>query len=376
MTASDLARLGFEIDEPEAPGAEAPAVTPPPKARLLSELVQPTRNDDPDELLRSRFLCCGGGMLLCGPTGIGKSSLDMQFRIHWALGRGCFGITAARPLKSLLIQAENDDGDLAEMRDGVIAGLNLTEDEAKQACDNIIVAREDSRTGLPFLISVVRPLLEEYRPDLLGIDPALAYLGGETGSQKDVTAFLRNGLNPLLHEFHCGTNVIHHTNKPPTGKEKSNWSGNDFAYLGSGSIEWANWARGILALRGIGSHKFFELHAAKRGSRLGWKNSDGSTCYSKLIGHAKEQGVICWREVDPEEIDTGGRPKSYEPEEVLELLPPEGLPTGEWLAKAKSECGISESSFHRERRALKKADRIAKSTDTGHWQPVRQRQLS
>ena len=37
-------------------------------------------------------------------------------------GRPLFGIVPARPLKSLLIQAENDEGDLAEMRDGVIAG--------------------------------------------------------------------------------------------------------------------------------------------------------------------------------------------------------------------------------------------------------------
>ena len=35
--------------------------------------------------------------------------------------------------KSLLVQAENDDGDLAEMRDGVIRGLGLSdEDRARE----------------------------------------------------------------------------------------------------------------------------------------------------------------------------------------------------------------------------------------------------
>jgi hypothetical protein len=73
--------------------------------------------NDPDELLRFRFLCRRGLLLLCGPTGIGKSSFAMQCMILWALGLPAFGIAPVRPLKSLLIQAENDEGDLAEMRE-------------------------------------------------------------------------------------------------------------------------------------------------------------------------------------------------------------------------------------------------------------------
>src|SRR6266567_8862996 len=89
---------------------------PPPKARLLSELIRPKHDQDPDELLKPRFLSRGGGLLLCGPTGVGKSAYGLQCAMNWALARECLGITPARPLKSLLIQAENDDGDLAEMR--------------------------------------------------------------------------------------------------------------------------------------------------------------------------------------------------------------------------------------------------------------------
>lgn len=357
----------YGIDD--VPEAETPKPAPP-KARLLSELVRSKDDEDPDELLRYRFLCRGGGLLLCGPTGIGKSSYAMQCAILWALGRECFDVKAARSLKSLLIQAENDDGDLAEMRDGVIAGLRLTEDDTRLACDNIIVVRKDSRMGLDFFLVVVRPLLAEHRPDLLWIDPVLAYLGAEAGAQKDVTPFLRNYLNPLLREFNCGVAIVHHTNKPPTGREKSNWSGNDFAYLGSGSIEWANWARAILVLRGLGSHEVFELRAAKRGSRLGWQETDGSTCYAKILAHAKERGVICWREVEPEEIETGGRPKSFDADEIMALLPPDGLTAGEWQQAAFKECGIKETTFHRHRRELAKQNRVLKSKVSGKWQPM------
>src|SRR5689334_22368894 len=175
---------------------------PPPVAKRLSELVAHIHND-PNELLRHRYLCRGGGLLLVGPTGIGKSSWSMQAMILWAIGKPMFGIVPTKPLKSLLIQAENDEGDVAEMRDGVMAGLNLTGEERRIAMENIIVAREDSRTGMAFFIAAVRPLLEQHRPDLLWIDPALAYLGGEAGSQKEVGGFLRNMLNPLLREFDC-----------------------------------------------------------------------------------------------------------------------------------------------------------------------------
>ena len=271
-------------------------------ARLLSELVR-FRDNDPDELLRSRYLCRGGGLLLVGPTGIGKSSLSMQLMLSWALGRAAFGIQPARPLKSLLIQAENDDGDLAEMRDGVRTGLKLCGADAEVAFGNIVVARVDTQSGEEFFKATVGPLLREHRPDLLWIDPALAYLGGEANSQKDVGRFLRNWLNPLLHQHACGCVVVHHTNKPASGQEKSNWQAGDFAYLGSGSAEWANWARAVLVMRSVGSHSVFELRAGKRGPRLNWREKDGETRrYAQFIAHASEPGAICWREADPNEV--------------------------------------------------------------------------
>ena len=275
-----------------------------PLTKQLGELVAHGSND-PDELLRHRFLCRGCGLLLVGPTGIGKSSLGMQAMILWGVGREVFAIQPVRPLKSLLIQAENDDGDLAEMRDGVLAGVKLTDAEKQIAMENIIVTREDARTGLALFVSVVRPLLEKHRPDLLWIDPALAYLGGEANAQKDVSGFLRNMLNPLIREFNCGCIVVHHTNKPPTGREKPDWSAGDFAYLGGGSAEWANWARAVLALRSLGSHSVFELRAGKRGGRLGWMEADGETkAFAKNIAHANEPGVICWRIADESEVPT------------------------------------------------------------------------
>ena len=112
---AQLDRFVEWAEENAVEGATEATITPAPTpivARLLSELVRFHEND-PNELLRYRYLCRGGGLLLVGPTGIGKSSLSMQLMLLWALGRAALGIQPARPLKSLLIQAENDDGDLS-----------------------------------------------------------------------------------------------------------------------------------------------------------------------------------------------------------------------------------------------------------------------
>jgi hypothetical protein len=308
----------------------------PPVAKRLDELVAHAP-DDPAVLLCGRYLCRGGGLLLVGPTGIGKSSLAMQMMILWALGRLAFGIKPTRPLKSLLIQAENDDGDLAEIRDGVIKGLKLTDTEKASAMKLVVVVREDVRTGWRFFAETVRPLLTEHRPDMLWIDPVLAYLGGEANLQKDVSGFLRNQLNPLLREFDCGGVMVHHTNKPPSGREKPDWSGGDFAYLGGGSAEWANWPRAILAVRSLGSHSVFELRAAKRGGRLGWTEADGETkSFTKLIAHANEPGVICWREADASEIpETKKAKRIHTKDDVLAHVPPD-KPIAKDMLRAKA----------------------------------------
>jgi AAA domain len=353
----------------DVPEVDTPQKMPPPVARSLLEIERP-KPDDRTELLRNRYLCRGGGLLFCGPTGIGKSSWTMQAAILWALGREYFGIKPTRPFKSLFIQAENDEGDLAEFRDGICAGLNLTDEEIKSACKNIFVVREDARSSFRFFNEVVEPLLESQKPDLLWIDPALAYLGGETVSQRDVGSFLRNHLNPLLHKFDCGAVVVHHTNKPPTGKEKPNYQAGDFAYLGSGSAEWANWARAVLAIRSIGSHTVFELRAGKRGARIGWKDATGERQFCRVIGHSKEQGKIYWRDANADEIPPKGRPKSVDADEILELLPDEGLKAGEWKKIAITDLAISVSTFQRAIRALKDADRIIKLKASGKWMPV------
>lgn len=302
-----------------------------PRVKLLSDFQAPTPNNDSAELITHRFLCRGSVCLMLGPTGVGKSSFLMQLGIHLAVGKPLFGITPGgtfrdRGMRVLLIQAENDDGDLAEMRDGVLAGCTeLTEEDRAQAQKRFMVSTINDRSGDRF-IDTLDALLTNCGPlDLVILDPAFAYFGGDSNSQRDVSRFMRAQLNPLVQRQQVGLILAHHTNKPLRGREKENWKGGEYAYLGAGSAEWINAARAALALRSIGSDNVFELRAVKRGKRLRWQ-SDGVPTTTRLIAHHREPGFICWREAEPDEVqavfdgDKGGRPRSCNLVDVLHCI--------------------------------------------------------
>ena len=274
--------------------------SPLPPARLLRDLRR-HEGTDPAELLRHRFLCRGASVLFAGPTGVGKSSLTMQLGISFAAGVPCFGFEPTGPMKALIVQAENDEGDMAEMRDGVLNGIRLTDDQKELALTRVLIVHEDSKTG-PQFTAILDKLLEEHHPDLVFVDPAFSYLGGDANSQKEVTPFLRNLLNPLIHRHNVGLWLNHHTNKPAPAKDKKAPPVDLGAYLGAGSAEWCNWARGVVALQPGPKTRIYRLSAPKRGGRLRWRDDDDQPMYHRFIAHAREPGVICWRDADPMEM--------------------------------------------------------------------------
>ncbi len=287
--------------------------------RRLSEL-QNYGSDDPNCLLGNRYLSRQGGLLFVAPTGTGKSTAIIQMALLWAMGKPAFGIYPRCKIKTLIIQAENDDGDLAEMRDGVLHGMTasglLTEDQAYAAADAVHVVRDVVSTG-----DEVGPAMDSYVKasgcDLVVLDPIFSYMGGETNSAKDVGHFLRNVVNPVLLARNVAFIAVHHSNKPLAGQQKQEWQAGDFAYLGAGSAEFANWARAVLAIRSMGSHDVFQLVAGKRGKRIGWEDEeDGSPLTSRYIKHGSEG--LCWLDATQADIEAArseSRPtKATEPE--------------------------------------------------------------
>jgi hypothetical protein len=258
----------------------------------------------------------------------------MQAAILWSLGRECCGFVPKNALKSLFLQAEDDDGDLIEMRDGVIKGTGLTPAEADQAKANVLICTEQGRTGGAFCLYVLGPSLQDHRPDIVWVNPALAYLGGDTSNQDVVSRFLRNQVNPLLTEFQCGGVIIAHPAKPPRDKAQNGWAPADYAYAALGSVEWANWARAIIVLRGTKVPGAFELLVPKRGKRLRWKDPGSTPTEMKIILQSPDPDVMFWREGgEYDSVSTGSGKVQHTADDLLAYVPAK-----EPIAKARLLC--------------------------------------
>jgi hypothetical protein len=297
-------------------------------------------------LLGERWLCIGGGALFIGPSGIGKSSASVQQDILWGLGRSAFGIAPARPLKILCIQAENDDGDLSEMARGVMDGLAISCEDRNALSERVLYATEQSRTGPEFLSSVVRPLLENHRPDLLRLDPLLAYLGADPCDMGVTASFLRNSLNPLLTEFACGCIINHHTPKV-TNRDTTAWRTSDWMYAGAGSADLTNWCRAAIVIDPTYTVKLFKFIAAKRAGRTGWRDEEGCIVLEKYFCHA-EYGIH-WREASSEDIErmivSAQKKKDKDTKtenDLLRLIPLQGAVEKNILIEMAHRSGISE----------------------------------
>lgn len=275
-------------------------------ATAIGTLSYPEEND-PAELLKHRYLCRHGGLLIAGPSGMGKSSFLVQCFALWSNGLPAFGIEPTHPLRCLIIQAENDEGDMAQIRDGICKGLEFHVEQRNTFFNNVLVHQSQGVGGKLFCSEVLDKLLDLHQLDIVGIDPALAYIGGEISNQAVVSEFLRGYINPILSAHNCAAAIVSHTNKPPMGKEKPNWLNGEMAYIATGSAEWTNWARAILSLQSVGTHGFYKLHAAKRGARLAWHDPNDESenpppAYEKLIQHSREKGTICWHDAKESDL--------------------------------------------------------------------------
>jgi RecA-family ATPase len=237
-----------------------------------------------DNLLGERFLTRGGSWLLVAQSGIGKSVLAVQGAVSFAVGRPLFGLVPVAPMRQLIIQAENNGLDVQEMFQGVTAGMQLTADERRALRNNLRIVPSDSLTGGEFC-TFTGWLCDRIKPDIVWIDPLLAYIGGEISKMADCSRFLRNQLNPVIRKHNVGVVVIHHTGKPPKNQENA-YKGADMAYLGIGSSDLTNWARATSTIMQIEDYdNRYELRHAKRGRRAG--------CQERTeLQHANEG--ICW----------------------------------------------------------------------------------
>jgi len=276
------------------------AKAPGPQRMDFDALLSFERKEDPSCILGShRWLCKGGSMLIVGQSGTGKSSLMMQAAVHWCLGRDFFGIKPAKPLRAVVLQAENDAGDISEALQDVIAGAYLDSAEKATLREHLAIFRDTVSTGTTFT-AALRQLVIDQQADIVFVDPLLSFAGIDVSDQEQASKFLRHDLAPILLETGAVLVAMHHTGKPKAASDKEGHTVADLAYAGLGSSEFTNWFREVAVLfRCQGEEPIYKFGLTKRRGRAGLKDHAGQFKGEIYIRHAAEKGVIRWEYSQP-----------------------------------------------------------------------------
>jgi len=266
-------------------------------------LINFDRKDDPNTVLGNRWLCKGGSCLIVSQAGVGKSSLMMQAAVNWSVGgrKDFFGIKAKKPLRIVIVQAENDFGDVAEAFQDVVAGANLWPDEKITMNDNLAIYRDCTSVGESFPV-MLKELITSHKADLVFVDPLLSFAGIDIANQEQASRFLRHGVNRVLVETQAVMIAMHHTTKPKSAKDKDGQTISDLAYSGAGSAEFVNYFREVAVLARLqGEQPIFKFGLTKRRGRSGMKNVVGDFAGEIHIRHSRNRGEIRWEYAMPGE---------------------------------------------------------------------------
>ncbi|MFH1067155.1 MAG: AAA family ATPase [bacterium] len=320
--------------------------------------------DDPNNIMGNRWLCKGGSLVIIGQSGIGKSSFCMQLILLWALGLLAFHIKPVKPLRSLLIQAENDIGDLAEMYQGVKNAMGISAEQEKLLEDRVIIYRDTIHSGVDF-IKLAERLIDKHKPDLVWGDPLLNYIGDDISEQKVVSNFCCAGLNPISVRTGVIWCLLHHTGKPSKDpKAADHWTASDLAYSGLGSSALVNWSRETAVLVRIktpdGAPPTFQLSMTKRRKRAGLLSLQGEPTDTIFLRHSTTGG-ICWEQCEkptetPKCRDRIGKPSAFDPQTFRAVLAEfGGKLTRENCERVAIKMSVSDSTIWRWWRKFKES---------------------
>ena len=268
--------------------------------------------DDPTVLVGKarRWLCEGYAVSIVGFSGTGKSSLMMQIATSWALGQSVFGLAPVRPLRTLILQAENDGGDIAEAWQG--STCKMTASEKARLKENMAIVRDTRHIGTAFP-EFLESLIVRHNAAIVWIDPLLAYAGFDIADQSLTTDWLRTQVDPVLKRTKCAMIYMHHTTKPKSADDLDNMTPSQLAYLGAGSAEWVNYSRDAGFLyRTKGEPARYKFGFSKRASRCGLLDINDERAKSGFIylQHSQDADTLRWEyapnagEVAPQRTDS------------------------------------------------------------------------
>jgi RecA-family ATPase len=254
--------------------------------------------DYSQNILGNLFIERGTYAVIQGSSSIGKSMLGVQMGIEAALGRETFGLKIDRPLRVLILQAEDSKND--RIRQNQCIGKLATTDAELTLIENnfrILTPLKRAQRGKK-LFDFLTEHLSGHTVDLFILNPAFAFLDGQTA--EDVGDFLREQLQEFLRRKNAAGIVIHHVPKPPRSGTGRTRAIETTMYSGHGSAEWANAPRASITIERTMASYVFEFNIGKRGAYSGWAaNRDGY--YTRYFTHSRGK-VMIWSAATDQDI--------------------------------------------------------------------------
>lgn len=299
------------------------------RARGIGSFEIPDEKD-PATLLGDRYICRGHACLIVGGSGMGKSTIAYQASIAWALGRPFLGIAVTNEkgwLSSVHFQSEDEDGDIAEVRECVFQEMKLTAEERALVNERVTVITEKVLRGDAFIADMA-VTATRLNADLVWLNPLHAFMKGDIKDAEAVGDFCRGGLNAANRDSKWAYMIVHHTPKPtrPQGNadpKEREW--NEVMYEGAGSADLVNFCRAVQVLKATKTEGDFNLYLAKRGKKADVrieKESETGTQYIELVtkvpcrhsrnkitlpGRSKPIPVMYWEGRDADKpVEKGG----------------------------------------------------------------------
>jgi len=255
--------------------------------------------DNSQNILGNRLLERGTFGVIIGHSGAGKSVLTVQAGVELAAGHPILGIAPARPLKVLVVQAEDSKNDrIDQVR---CAPVLVTDENERKEMERNFRMYSTTLRGEE-LFAKLRQLSEEQLFDFYILNPAFAFLpdGAAAEESKDVSHFLRKLWLPFLMEREAAGLIMHH---PPklNNRDTSKWTVAMWQYSSHGSAEWTNAPRFSMNIEETASPNVFQFIIGKRGSRSGWQR-DSTGKFARYFKYSDPTEPMYWKEATEDDV--------------------------------------------------------------------------
>jgi hypothetical protein len=240
------------------------------------------------------FLEIGGISMLIGQSYVGKSTFITQWSIHAALGKDWLFFKFHRPLKILIVQAEDPQNKLVKMGQ-MYRRMGLTKDEIDLARINTRVLTVRGLTGREAIAEMERHV-EVVKPDVVVMNPLSSFCPS-VYKDEEINHFLRVLFTGMLDRQSCSGIVLAHPPKPIFEKEPREVTQFELQYGAAGMAAITNVARSNMFLTHV-NDDIFRLTVGKGFDDLGTPESAADLRRSK-----DENGIMLWEQCESEEAE-------------------------------------------------------------------------